>query len=382
MNWRLRAWWAAAGLALLAACGADPVPEGATEPVNSLRPALKATPYGMDKRPSNPRCVAPVPAPDPYGIAVQRVFPALQFQKPLGLLHSPSGPPRWYVLEKAGVVQVFQDTPDAQTASVALDLRAKTHVKVNAGLLGMAFHPRFAENGFAYVVYTGFGGPTNLRLVLSRFVSRDGGQTFDPASEQVLLRLDKPWEDHNGGHIAFGKDGYLYFGTGDGGSPQDKLNNAQNPNQLFGKMLRLDVDGGTPYGIPPGNPFAKGGGRPEIYALGLRNPWSWSFDRLTGELWLGDVGESSLEEVNKIVLGGNYGWPLKEGTAWFRGSPGTAPPLVDPEYVYPHTDGFAVLGGYVYRGSAIPSLAGKYVFADYSFGRLWFLSKSPASGTN
>ena len=220
-----------------------------------------------------------------------------------------------------------------------------------------------ATNGEVYLSYTS-GGPLTSRI--SRFTSADGGQTLDPGSEEILLTLSQPFGNHNGGNILFVPDGYLYIGFGDGGSAGDPGDRAQNTSNLFGAILRIDVDDGVPYGIPADNPFGMNalcsGGQgaepcPEIYAWGFRNPWRWSFDSETGELWVGDVGQGQWEEVDKVTPGGNYGWRCREGAHDFNTSGVCPAGLIDPVIEYSHSVGFSITGGYVYRGSAIPKLA-------------------------
>jgi glucose/arabinose dehydrogenase len=247
------------------------------------------------------------------------------------------------------------------------------------GLLGMAFHPDFANNGEVFLSYTQ-AGPISY---VSRFVSQDGGQTLDPASEQPLLVVPQDFSNHNGGNLAFGADGYLYYGFGDGGSGNDPNNRAQDNSNLLGTMIRIDVDGGVPYAIPADNPFvgnplcSQGFGAtmcPEIFAFGLRNPWRWSFDSHNGDLWVGDVGQSDWEEVDIVVSGGNYGWRLREGAHCNpnRNDPDcTNTDLIDPVAEYNHSVGRSVTGGYVYRGNAVADLFGSYVYADFGSGRIF-----------
>ena len=237
------------------------------------------------------------PAP-PNSVALQDAFGGLRFQAPLQVLQVP-GEARFVVVEKRGTVQAVSGA----TAAPFLDIRSRVNsTPGEAGLLGLAFHPRWAQNRQAFVNYTApsSASPANLRTTISRFTSADGGATLNPASEQVLLTVEQPFENHNGGSVVFGPDGLLYLGLGDGGSAGDPFGNAQNTSSLLGKLLRIDVDLGTPYRIPPLNPFANGGGLPEIYAYGLRNPWRFSFDRATAALWLGDVGQDTWEEVDVI----------------------------------------------------------------------------------
>jgi len=249
--------------------------------------------------------------PPPSSIALQDAFAGLRFQAPLQVLQVP-GETRFVVVEKRGTVQAVTGT----AAAPFLDIRSRVNsMPGEAGLLGFAFHPRWAQNRQVFVNYTApsAASPANLKTTISRFTSTDGGATLDPASEQVLLTVEQPFENHNGGGVVFGPDGLLYLGLGDGGSGGDPLGNAQNVSVVLGKLLRIDVDSGVPYGIPPSNPFAAGGGRAEVYAYGLRNPWRFSFDRATGALWLADVGQDAWEEVDIVHAGGNYGWNRREG---------------------------------------------------------------------
>ncbi len=335
-------------------------------------------PWGLDARPVNRTCVA-FPAPSAGGsVRAVPAFPrhpgANQFTT---MLQRPGDNARWYFTHQSGVIYRIQNTADVSATSVALDFHTSVAFGGEAGFLGMAFHPAFATNGWAYLSYTrplraGESGVFISRI--SRVRSRDGGDTFDAATEEVVLELSQPFTNHNGGGIMFGPDGYLYAGFGDGGSGGDPMLNGQNPNTLLGKFLRVDVDrpsGGRTYGIPADNPYAAGGGRPEIFATGLRNPWRWSFDRATGDLWAGDVGQGAREEVDVIRRGGDYGWSTMEGFTCYRGTPcasgGTALPVLD----YPRSDGVSIIGGFVYRGRAMPWLAGRFIFGDYGSGRVW-----------
>ncbi len=322
---------------------------------------------------------APAPAP-PDALALEEAFPGITFQRPVGALQDPLDPTRWYVVEQGGRVVTFK-TPSGPL-SVTVDLSGQLVSGGEAGLLGMAFHPQFASNGKVYLSYTGPSALPEVALLshLSVFTSPDGGLTLDPASEEVLLTVEQPFGNHNGGHIAFGPDGYLYLGLGDGGSGGDPRGNAQDTDTLLGAMLRLDVDGGVPYAVPADNPFALGGGRPEIYAWGLRNPWRWSFDRATGELWCGDVGQGEWEEVDRIALGLNYGWNIREGAHCFLTPQCDPTGLADPVVEYSHAEGCSVTGGFVYRGSAIPGLPGTYLYGDFCSGRVWGLLPDGAGG--
>jgi len=305
-------------------------------------------------------------------IGLDRVFSAIPFDEPLAMLQAPGDAGRWYVVEKAGRVQVLDNRPDAARSEVFADIRARVQARHSeSGLLGMAFHPDFARNGQVFLSYTTHGAPLVSRV--SRFLSRDGGRTLDPGTETVLLELPQPYANHNGGQIGFGPDGFLYIGLGDGGAGGDPHGHGQDVDTLLGAMLRIDVDKGQPYAIPPDNLFAGGGGRPEIYAWGLRNPWRWSFDRATGELWVGDVGQNAWEEIDKVVRGGNYGWAIREGAHCYGASRCRTVGLVDPVAEYGHDQGCSVTGGHVYRGKAIPALQGAYLYGDFCSGRIWAL---------
>ncbi len=317
------------------------------------------------------------------------VIESVSLKRPLLLLEAPFVPmasdsetaaPRiWYVVEQAGRVLRLQQNGAAVKRSVFVDLHRRVESGPNeAGLLGMALSPDFAQSGRVYLSYTRKGSP--LVSILSRFISRDGGHSLDSSSEQVLLQVAQPYSNHNGGNVQFGPDGFLYFGLGDGGSGGDPKGNGQNTQTLLGSMLRLDVSGDGHYQIPRDNPFAKKGGLPEIYAYGLRNPWRWSFDSKTGDLWLADVGQNAWEEVNIIKAGGNYGWNLREGAHCYSGDC-TRPGLIEPVAEYSHDEGCSITGGYVYRGKQIPALAGIYMFADYCSGKIWGLFRNGAKYT-
>lgn len=319
--------------------------------------------------------------PDGAAITTERVFPALSFTQPLHLRQEPADDRCWYVVEQSGVVMAFENDADVSSASTFIDINARVNsAPFEGGLLGMAFHPDYLSNGEVFLSYTGDNG--GLTSVISRFTSNDGGLTLDPDSEEVILSFPQPFDNHNGGNIEFGPDDYLYIGFGDGGSGNDPGERAQNTMNLFGAILRIDVDAGVPYSIPASNPFLgnalcdQGFGTtdcPELYAWGLRNPWRWSFDLTTDELWLGDVGQARLEEVDIIELGGNYGWPFFEGTRCNTGAPVINCDFVGllPVTEYGRSDGRAVTGGYVYRGAALPDLFGAYVYADSVSGALF-----------
>lgn len=338
-------------------------------------------PFGFDARPSNKSCIAPKRPSNAISVGLAVAFPSLPVtQAPLGFLQAPNDPSRWFIVEQRGIVYAVSNKPDASALSVFVNIQDRVNSSsTEAGLLGMAFDPDFASNGVVYLSYTGHGGAIDLTSRLSRFLSRDGGKTIDPSSEEILLSLEQPYTNHNGGNIEFGPDGFLYLGFGDGGSGGDPLGNGQNRNVLFGKMLRLSVSATGPYGIPKTNPFALGGGKPEIFAFGFRNPWRWSFDRDTGDLWVGDVGQATREEIDRVKRGGNYGWRIHEGN-FCPPQPCPTAGFIDPIVDYPHTEGVAVIGGYVYRGTAIPALIGTYVYADYVSAKIWALLRDPKTG--
>jgi glucose/arabinose dehydrogenase len=288
------------------------------------------------------------------------------------------------VLDQSGMIHVF--APGARDARLFLDLRPETAPWARAneeGLLGLAFHPQFARNGEVFVCYSVKSKPRTE--VVSRFRVRPGDpDRADPASEEVLLSIDQPFPNHNGGSIAFGPDGFLYWGLGDGGSRDDPFGNGQKLDTLLGKILRLDVDRrdeGKGYAIPADNPFVNtANARGEIFALGFRNPWQIAFDPVTGKLWAADVGQDLLEEVNVVTKGGNYGWSVREGTQPFGNRKATADALIDPVWEYDHQIGKSITGGFVYRGQAIPELVGAYLYGDFVSGRLWALKLDQATG--
>ncbi|MEZ5543362.1 MAG: PQQ-dependent sugar dehydrogenase [Pseudomonadota bacterium] len=328
----------------------------------------------------------PAPAGTP-AIVLTRVFPALAFTAPVRLLQAPGDAGRWFLVEKGGMVWVFDNDPGVTTATPFLDLTAVVDATQNeSGLLGMAFHPDWGVNGSfeAFLSYTRTGAP--LESVVARYRSLDGGATLDAGTAEQIMTLPQPFVNHNGGNIEFGPDGYLYAGWGDGGGAGDPLDNAQDTMNLFGAITRVDIDAGTPYAIPSDNPFAAnapctgGAGSapcPELFAWGLRNPWRWSFDAATGALWAGDVGQNAIEEVDIIAAGGNYGWRCREGSTTYDVTGNCPTGLVDPVAEYDHGSGRSITGGYVYRGAAIPDLYGYYVFGDFATGRIWAL---PATG--
>jgi glucose/arabinose dehydrogenase len=300
------------------------------------------------------------------------------FVQPVFLTEAPDGSGRRFVVEQGGRVRIL--TPGAAHHPVYLDLRPVLTSGGERGLLGLAFHPQFGKNGRLYVDFTDRAG----RIILARLTADPKGDgPVDPGTLKALLAIDNPAPNHNGGMIAFGPDGYLYVGTGDGGGAGDPFQNGQNTFSHLGKLLRLDVDhpaDGRPYGIPPDNPFLNlSNHRPEIWALGLRNPWRFSFDTGTGDLYIADVGQDDWEEVNREAAGGkggvNYGWSRMEGRHCFppRGRKSTCDVGTLPIVEYGHQFGCSVTGGYVYRGRAIPKLDGIYLLADFCSGIVWGL---------
>ncbi|HVT44354.1 MAG TPA: PQQ-dependent sugar dehydrogenase [Thermoanaerobaculia bacterium] len=292
-------------------------------------------------------------------------------QSPVGAAHAGDGSGRLFILEQAGRIRVFQN--GALLPEPFLDIAGRVRFGGEQGLLGLAFHPDFAANGFFFVNYTDSNGDT----VVARYRLTADGAKGDPGSESVILHIEQPFGNHNGGKIAFGRDGFLYIGMGDGGSGGDPGNRAQNLGTLLGKMLRLDVDGASPYAIPPDNPFVSvAGARVEIWALGLRNPWRFTFDRATGDLFIGDVGQNMWEEINHqpgVSRGGeNYGWRRMEGFHCFNPSSNCNDgSLTLPILEYDRGEGCSVSGGYRYRGNRIAGLQGAYLFGDYCAGTIW-----------
>ncbi|MGH6899542.1 MAG: PQQ-dependent sugar dehydrogenase [Geminicoccaceae bacterium] len=300
---------------------------------------------------------------------------ALGLEQPVFVAHVGDGSERLFVVEQAGRILIVDQ--GELLAEPFLDLREDVSSGGERGLLGLAFHPEFADNRRYFVHYT---RAEDGASVISEFrASRDPSRSR-PAG-RALLTVGQPFANHNGGMIAFGPDGFLYIALGDGGSGGDPGNRAQNPNVLLGKILRIDVDGRRPYAIPPDNPFIAGGGRPEVYALGLRNPWRFSFDRKKGRLFAGDVGQGQREEIDVIRRGRNYGWRVLEGSRCFDPpedceQSGFKPPRTE----YGHGRGrCSVTGGYFYRGREVPALKGTYVFGDYCSGEIFGLRKRERS---
>jgi len=332
---------------------------------------------GLQQRPNNELCLAPQRPNYSATIDLEHVFSTLSFSKPVKMLQAPGNNTRWYVVEQSGKIKTFREDDTTTVDFVDLPNSLLDDGPNEAGLLSMAFHPNYGVANYkVYLSFTGNDASGQLVSIISEYTSNETGTELDLNSGKIILSIEQPRGNHNGGDIAFGPDGYLYIGMGDGGGGGDPYGNGQNLQTLLGAMLRIDVDGGSPYAIPSDNPFSTNnscddGACPEIYAWGFRNPWRFSFDSHTGDLWLGDVGQHTEEEVNKVQLGGNYGWNYREGFSCYEGACDDKT-LIDPIVTYETgKEGLAITGGYVYRGSAITSLSGIYLFADYAYGKIW-----------
>lgn len=351
------------------ACGGNGIPGPTATPL----PPTEVVSAPQTEAPPQPDTAIPQPTenpvttvsqfPDPNGFTWTPILNGLD--RPVDLQSAFDGSGRLFIIEKYGVIRIFKDGQLFPEPFLNIDALVDDSGN-EMGLLGFAFHPNFEQNGYFYVNYTGDGGHTRI----SRFTA--SGDTADPNSEQVLLVIDQPFENHNGGGVAFGPDGYLYLGLGDGGAAGDPFKNGQNTNVLLGKLLRIDVNNGDPYSIPADNPFGN-----EIWAYGLRNPWRFSFDRVTGDLWIGDVGQGEWEEVDYLPAGSpggaNFGWSIMEGSYGYDGQ--AQPGLLLPAAEYSHSNpysGCSVTGGYVYRGS-MPEWNGIYLYGDYCSGKVWGL---------
>jgi len=322
----------------------------------------------------------------PHQYTVKVAFPKVQFKDPVGIYNAGDPSNRLFVVEQAGVIKVFENNESVNAANIFLNISNRVTSGGELGLLGLAFPPKFNESGFFYVYYT---TDNPLRSVISRFsVSQTDKNRADVNSEKVLLQVDQPFPNHNGGQISFGPDGYLYIGLGDGGGAGDPSGNGQNRSTPLGKILRIDVNsasGSLNYSIPRDNPFVGNnqGFREEIYAYGLRNPWRFSFDSGTGRLWVGDVGQDRIEEIDIVRSGGNYGWNIMEGSLCYSPPSGcNQTGLALPIWEYNHAIGYSVTGGFVYRGAAFPELVGAYVYGDYGSGRIWALRYDGMNSTN
>ena len=336
-------------------------------------------PYGLQERQSNTSLLLDSPGYALAPMQLELAFPNLLFSSSLHLTHAGDGSDRIFVVERSGQIHVFANDRNVESAAVFIDLRDRvTTPSGEAGLLSIAFHPRFRDNGLFYLYYT----TGNLRTRVSEFRTSANHLRGDATSERVLLEIEQPAGNHNGGQIAFGPDGYLYIGLGDGGRANDVFENGQNPTTLLGAILRIDIDhqqDDLAYAIPADNPFdGSQGRRREIWAWGLRNPWRFSFDRVTGELWAGDVGQNKWEEIDIIARGGNYGWNIMEGTHCFNPSSNCDNSgLILPIYEYNHDTGRSITGGHVYRGLRLVRLQGAYLYGDFVDKQVWALRRAP-----
>lgn len=310
-----------------------------------------------------------------YSLRLIEAFPNIAFSKPVDIAAVGDGAGQFLVLEQRGVIKLIGTNKRPVTV---LDISNRLATGMEQGLLGIALDPEFKSNGLLFINYT---RRKDGATVISRFrFSHDTG-TIDPESELEILTLSQPYSNHNGGQLAFGPDGFLYIGLGDGGAAGDPQGHSQNLRTLLGSILRIDVSAATvkePYRVPPDNLLAgnKEGFKEEIWAWGLRNPWRFSFDALTGKLWTGDVGQNKWEEVSIVERGKNYGWNRREGSHCFN-SRKCEGEFVDPVCEYPHSEGQSITGGFVYRGKQIPELIGSYLFADFVSGKIWAM---PSSG--
>jgi glucose/arabinose dehydrogenase len=315
-------------------------------------------------------------------LAVMEAFPNITFDRPLDFQHAGDGSNRVFVVEQRGVISVLPNDADVGSKDTFLDISSRVSNQGNEeGLLGLAFHPDYESNGYFYVNYS---AASPRRTVISRFqVSPSDPNLANVSSELILLEIEQPFSNHNGGQMIFGPDGYLYYASGDGGSGGDPQNHGQRRETLLGAILRIDINqqsNGRNYAIPGDNPFAGNveGFAEEIYAYGLRNPWRMSFDSQTGTLWAADVGQSGFEEINIIENGGNYGWRIMEGTQCFNPSQGCDQEGLElPIWEYDHSNGDrSITGGFVYRGEEVDDLKGHYVYGDFVSGRIWTLNFS------
>lgn len=354
-----------------------------TLPPTSTEPGAPEAPTAVPTDTATPLPATPTTAPlQPVSQIQLAPIVTADLRLPVHLTHAGDGlqDSRLFVVQQNGLIRIIQD--GALLPEPFLEIRDRVGAQANEqGLLSVAFHPQYAQNGYFFVNYTNLAFDT----VISRFqVSATDPNLADPSSEKILLTIEQPYANHNGGLVKFGPDGYLYIGMGDGGSQGDPQNRAQNGRDLLGKILRLDVDvaDDVPYGIPETNPFVTDDAfRNEIWAIGLRNPWRFSFDRETGDFFMADVGQNQWEEVNfrpADTLGGeNYGWNRMEGTHCYQQSNCDTTGLILPIFEYDHSQGCSVTGGYVYRGQQYPTLRGNYFVADYCTGFIWRLFPLP-----
>jgi glucose/arabinose dehydrogenase len=322
------------------------------------------------------------------GLVLSNAFPSLSFEKPVDFQNANDGSNRLFVVEKSGLIHVFNNTPSVNETQVFLDISHLVSEEGNEmGLLGLAFHPEFESNGFFFVDYT---ANNPRRTVIARYqVPSNQSNQANITSEYVILEIPQPYTNHNGGQISFGPEGYLYIAMGDGGSGGDPLGNGQNKSSLLGALLRIDIDQSDvelEYSIPDTNPFYGNtmGFAEEIFAYGLRNPWRFSFDSESGLLLVADVGQNAIEEIDIVENGGNYGWNIMEGTQCYASTECENSSLIDPLWEYGHNVGTSITGGYVYRGARLAQIYGKYIFGDFTSGRIWaleFQSEVPVNNT-
>jgi glucose/arabinose dehydrogenase len=370
--------------ALLGGCSSNKKPKAAetatpTPTESSPSPSPSSSGVATPTPTKKPATKPPVSSTsfDPTHVHLRLVTIASGLTRPLFLGNAGDGTGFMYVVEQAGVILTLDHS--GHIRGTFLDIRGRVGSSGNEqGLLGLAFHPAYKQNGRFFVNYTDTAGNT----VIAEFHRKSLG-VADPASAKTILHFDQPYANHNGGMLAFGRDGYLYIGTGDGGSQGDPHNNGQSLGTLLGKILRIDVNSGSPYAIPPTNPFvSKAGARKEIWAYGLRNPWRFSFDRSTGDVFIGDVGQNTTEEIDarrySSPAGANFGWHVMEGNSCYQASSCNKSGKTLPVATYPTASGCAVSGGYVYRGPAYASLRGGYFFGDYCNGDIYAFSAARA----
>lgn len=362
----------ACAISAVAACGDDPV---VVNPLADAGPPV-AAPYGLDVRPKNDTCKAPPKPEYDTGVTFEPAFDGVTFAAPTGFRMAPGDANTFYVIERSGNIVAIKRGETTKRPFFTFP-NGVINAAGEGGFLAFAFHPKWPATPEAFLSYTTFSteSPVNMRSVVARVSSKDGGITLDPSTLDEVFTVQQPYTNHNGGDLSFGPDGFLYYGLGDGGSANDPKKAGQDKNQHLGKMLRFDVsgvEGNKKYKIPTTNPYAAGGGLPEIYALGFRNPWRWSFDMQSGDLWVGDVGQNTWEEVDLVKLGGNYGWSTREGRHCFQPATGCVTTgLIDPIAEHPRSEAQSITGGYVYRGTSIPALVGKFIYGDYATGNVW-----------
>ncbi len=377
-------------LLALTACGGLPVPTAllptVTQPATPTSlptPVAKANPFTPTPTVPQPT-LSPTPAATPTPVVYTWQPVAAGLDKPDSIANAGDGSGRLFVIEQPGTVRIIEG--GLLLTTPFLDLRDRVGSQGSEqGLLGIVFDPAYRQNGFFYVNYTDKNGNT----VIARFKVSSNPDQADASSEVHILDVPQPYPNHNGGQLAFGPDGYLYIGLGDGGSEDDPLGNGQSRQTLLGKLLRIDVHQGSPYAIPPDNPFARGGGRPEIWAYGLRNPWRFYFDPLTHGLYIADVGQDLWEEIDYVPpnysgAALNFGWSCREGLHAYQGcQPPAGVTFTDPVWEYDHSQGScAIIGGPVYHGKALPGLDGVYLFGDYCSGRVWGLAQASGGAWN